>query len=145
MLSPIDGIIANRIAEPGIYVEDGWPLMAVVPIHDIWIIANFKETQVEKIKVGQKVNITFDAFKEKPLTGKVQSIAPASSASFSLLPPQNASGNFVKVVQRVPVKITFEVPDEMLGRIVPGLSAVVSVNTDTSLKNSKSSTKISSR
>ena len=145
VLSPIDGIIANRIAEPGIYVEDGWPLMAVVPIHDIWIIANFKETQVEKIKVGQKVNITFDAFKEKPLTGKVQSMAPASSASFSLLPPQNASGNFVKVVQRVPVKITFEVPDEMLGRIVPGLSAVVSVNTDTSLKNSKSSTKISSR
>ena len=145
VISPIDGIIANRIAEPGIYVEDGWPLMAVVPIHDIWIIANFKETQVEKIKVGQRVNITFDAFKHNPIIGKVHSIAPASSASFSLLPPQNASGNFVKVVQRIPIKITFKIPDEMIGRIVPGLSAYVSIETDSSKKEIKSSTKLSSR
>ena len=145
VISPIDGIIANRIAEPGIYVEDGWPLMAVVPIHDIWIIANFKETQVEKIKVGQRVNITFDAFKHNPIIGKVHSIAPASSASFSLLPPQNASGNFVKVVQRIPIKITFKIPDEMMGRIVPGLSAYVSIETDSSKKEIKSSTKLSSR
>ena len=145
VISPIDGIIANRIAEPGIYVEDGWPLMAVVPIHDIWIIANFKETQVEKIKVGQRVNITFDAFKHNPIIGKVHSLAPASSASFSLLPPQNASGNFVKVVQRIPIKITFKIPDEMMGRIVPGLSAYVSIETDSSKKEIKSSTKLSSR
>ena len=145
VISPIDGIIANRIAEPGIYVEDGWPLMAVVPIHDIWIIANFKETQVEKIKVGQRVNITFDAFKHNPIIGKVHSLAPASSASFSLLPPQNASGNFVKVVQRIPIKITFKIPDEMIGRIVPGLSAYVSIETDSSKKEIKSSTKLSSR
>ena len=145
VISPVDGIIANRIAEPGIYVEDGWPLMAVVPIHDIWIIANFKETQVEKIKVGQRVNITFDAFKHNPIIGKVHSIAPASSASFSLLPPQNASGNFVKVVQRIPIKITFKIPDEMIGRIVPGLSAYVSIETDSSKKEIKSSTKLSSR
>ena len=134
VISPIDGIIANRIAEPGIYVEDGWPLMAVVPINDIWIIANFKET-----------NITFDAFKHNPIIGKVHSIAPASSASFSLLPPQNASGNFVKVVQRIPIKITFKIPDNMMGRIVPGLSAYVSVETDSSKKEVKSSTKLSSR
>ena len=145
VISPIDGIIANRIAEPGVYVEDGWPLMAVVPIHDIWIIANFKETQVENIKVGQRVNITFDAFKHNPIIGKVHSIAPASSASFSLLPPQNASGNFVKVVQRIPIKITFKIPDDMMGRIVPGLSAYVSVETDSSKKEVKSSTKLSSR
>ena len=145
VISPIDGIIANRIAEPGIYVEDGWPLMAVVPINDIWIIANFKETQVEKIKVGQRVNITFDAFKHNPIIGKVHSIAPASSASFSLLPPQNASGNFVKVVQRIPIKITFKIPDEMMGRIVPGLSAYVSIETDSAKKEIKSSTKLSSR
>ena len=125
--APIDGVIANRIAEPGIYVEDGWPLMAIVPIHDIWIIANYKETQVEKIKVGQKVQLYFDAFKNTPIVGKVHSISPASSASFSLLPPQNASGNFVKVVQRVPIKITFQTPKNMLGRIVPGLSVYVSV------------------
>ena len=145
VISPIDGIIANRIAEPGVYVEDGWPLMAVVPIHDIWIIANFKETQVENIKVGQRVNITFDAFKHNHIIGKVHSIAPASSASFSLLPPQNASGNFVKVVQRIPIKITFKIPDDMMGRIVPGLSAYVSVETDSSKKEVKSSTKLSSR
>ena len=127
--APIDGVIANRIAEPGIYVEDGWPLMAIVPIHDIWIIANYKETQVEDIKVGQKVKLHFDAFRNNTITGVVHSIAPASSASFSLLPPQNASGNFVKVVQRVPVKITFQTPKNMLGRIVPGLSVYVSIET----------------
>ena len=127
--APIDGVIANRIAEPGIYVEDGWPLMAIVPIHDIWIIANYKETQVEDIKVGQKVKLHFDAFRKNIITGVVHSIAPASSASFSLLPPQNASGNFVKVVQRVPVKITFQTPKNMLGRIVPGLSVYVSIET----------------
>ena len=127
--APIDGVIANRIAEPGIYVEDGWPLMAIVPVHDIWIIANYKETQVEDIKVGQKVKLYFDAFRKNTITGVVHSIAPASSASFSLLPPQNASGNFVKVVQRVPVKITFQTPKNMLGRIVPGLSVYVSIET----------------
>lgn len=127
------------------YVEDGWPLMAVVPIHDIWIIANFKETQVENIQVGQKVSITFDAFKHNPIFGRVHSIAPASSASFSLLPPQNASGNFVKVVQRVPVKITFDIPNEMMGRIVPGLSALVSVETNTYAKLERNDTTISSR
>jgi membrane fusion protein (multidrug efflux system) len=127
--APIDGVIANRIAEPGIYVEDGWPLMAIVPIHDIWIIANYKETQVENIKVGQKVKLHFDAFPNNTIIGNVHSIAPASSASFSLLPPQNASGNFVKVVQRVPVKITFKTPKNMVGRIVPGLSVYVSIET----------------
>jgi len=127
--APLDGVIANRIAEPGIYVEDGWPLMAIVPIHDIWVIANYKETQVKDIKVGQKVKLRFDAFKQNIIIGEVHSIAPASSASFSLLPPQNASGNFVKVVQRVPVKITFKTPKNMLGRIVPGLSVYVSIET----------------
>ena len=127
--SPINGVVANRIAEPGIYVEDGWPLMAIVPTHDIWIMANYKETQVENIKVGQKVKLAFDAFEDAPIIGQVHSISPASSASFSLLPPQNASGNFVKVVQRVPVKITFDIPEKLFGRIVPGLSVVVSIDT----------------
>jgi len=127
--APIDGVVANRIAEPGLYVEDGWPLMALVPVHDIWVIANYKETQVENIKVGQKAKLHFDAFKNDPIIGEVHSISPASSASFSLLPPQNASGNFVKVVQRVPIKITFDIPKNMLGRIVPGLSVYVSIET----------------
>lgn len=127
--APINGVIANRIAEPGLYVEDGWPLMAIVPIHDIWVRANYKETQVEDIEVGQKAKLHFDAFKNSPIIGQVHSISPASSASFSLLPPQNASGNFVKVVQRVPVKITFDIPKNMLGRIVPGLSVYVSIET----------------
>ena len=127
--APINGVVANRIAEPGLYVEDGWPLMALVPVHDIWVMANYKETQVENIKVGQKAKLHFDAFKNNPIIGEVHSISPASSASFSLLPPQNASGNFVKVVQRVPIKITFDIPENMIGRIVPGLSVYVSIET----------------
>ena len=127
--APINGVVANRIAEPGLYVEDGWPLMALVPVHDIWVMANYKETQVENIKVGQKAKLHFDAFKNSPIIGEVHSISPASSASFSLLPPQNASGNFVKVVQRVPIKITFDIPENMIGRIVPGLSVYVSIET----------------
>ena len=125
--APIDGVVANRIAEPGLYVEDGWPLMAIVPVHDIWVIANYKETQVENIKVGQKAKLHFDAFKNNPIIGEVHSISPASSASFSLLPPQNASGNFVKVVQRIPIKIKIDIPSKLIGKIIPGLSARVKV------------------
>jgi membrane fusion protein (multidrug efflux system) len=127
--SPIDGIIANRIVEPGVYMKKGWPLMSVVPIKDVWIIANFKETQIKNIKVGQKANIVIDAFSDINIKGKVLSLSPASASSFSLIPPQNASGNFVKVVQRIPVKITMQLPLSLVGKIIPGLSAKVKVYT----------------
>ena len=127
--APIDGIIANRIVEPGVYMKKGWPLMSIVPLKDIWVIANFKETQIKNIEVGQKVKIKVDAYSEMDIIGKVLSISPASASSFSIIPPQNASGNFVKVVQRIPVKITFKVPKKYYGKVVPGLSVVAKVIT----------------
>ena len=108
-------------------MKKGWPLMSIVPTKDVWIIANFKETQIKDIEVGQKVIIQIDAFANMKLEGKVLSFSPASASSFSLIPPQNASGNFVKVVQRIPVKITMELPSDYLGKIVPGMSAKVKV------------------
>ena len=125
--APIDGTIANRVVEPGVYMKKGWPLMSIVPTKDVWIIANFKETQIENIKMGQKVAIQIDAFTELKLEGKVLSFSPASASSFSLIPPQNASGNFVKVVQRIPVKIVMNLPSNYMGKIVPGMSAKVKV------------------
>tara|TARA_Y100000589_G_scaffold329448_1_gene376036 strand:- start:168 stop:1265 length:1098 start_codon:yes stop_codon:yes gene_type:complete len=125
--APIDGTIANRIVEPGVYMKKGWPLMSVVPTKDVWVIANFKETQISNIKVGQKAIIQVDAFSNYKLEGRVLSFSPASASSFSLIPPQNASGNFVKVVQRIPVKITMELPDNLAGKIIPGMSAKIKV------------------
>lgn len=127
ILSPISGIIANRIVEPGVYMKKGWPLMSVVPTKDVWVIANFKETQLKNIKANHEAIIYTDAYPKVKIKGKVLSISPASASSFSILPPQNASGNFVKVVQRVPIKITMEVPLELLGKILPGMSVVVKV------------------
>ena len=127
--APIDGIIANRIVEPGVYMEDGWPLMSIVPVKDIWVVSNYKETQMKEIRVGQNVFIYSDTFKDQIIKGKVLSISPASASSFSLLPPQNASGNFVKVVQRVPVKISIDLPKEFIGRLVPGMSVISKIDT----------------
>ncbi len=129
--APIEGFIANQTVEPGFYIEEGWPMMAVVPLDSIWVTANFKETQLERLRIGQEVRIEVDAFPDHPILGHILSFAPASAASFSLLPPQNASGNFVKVVQRVPVKIRFETPQVLANRIVPGMSVVVAVDTRT--------------
>lgn len=127
--APVAGVIGNLRVEPGMYTKAGWPMMAVVPLYDTYIIANFKETQLARLRIGQEVRIEVDAFPGVPLIGRLDSLAPASAAEFSLLPPQNATGNFVKVVQRVPVKITYEVPEALAGRVVPGMSVVVTVDT----------------
>ncbi len=125
--SPINGIIANRVVEPGVYMKNGWPMMSVVPVEDVWVIANFKETQVNNIRVGQDVIVIVDAYSNFEIKGKILSMSPASASSFSLIPPQNASGNFIKVVQRIPVKITIDIPQSLKGKIVPGLSTYVKV------------------
>ena len=125
--SPIDGIIANRIVEPGVYMKKGWPLMSVVPTKEVWIIANFKETQIKNIQVGQEAEVIVDAFSSTKIKGKVLSFSPASASSFSLIPPQNASGNFVKVVQRIPIKITMTLPEDLIGKVIPGMSAKIKV------------------
>ncbi|HEY0954160.1 MAG TPA: HlyD family secretion protein [Roseateles sp.] len=126
-----DGRIGKRTVEVGQRVQPGQQLAAIVE-PETWIVANFKETQLARMKPGQKVHVHIDAFPGQDLVAKVDSFAPASGASFALLPPDNATGNFTKIVQRVPVKLVFE-PDslkalgEQAGRIVPGLSVQVEV------------------
>lgn len=108
--SPVNGIVSQKSVEPGQYMQPGQMLMAVVPLNDTWVVANFKETQIEHMSVGQKADIDIDTYPGIVLHGYVQSIGAATGAQFSLLPPQNATGNFVKVVQRIPVKIIVHRP-----------------------------------
>jgi len=124
--APFDGVVANRAVAPGEYVGPGTNLLALVPVQLSFITANFKETQISDIHPGQKVDIEVDAFKGKTFEGKVQSVAPASGAEFSLLPPDNATGNFTKITQRIPVKIVL--PDDLSKILKPGMSVAVSAD-----------------
>ena len=130
VFAPQDGAISNRKVEPGMYLEAGWPMMSLVPLQKTWVIANFKETQLENVRPGQPALIEIDAYPNHPVTGRVDSIAPASAAEFSLLPPQNTTGNFVKVVQRIPVRILYDLPSTLQGRVVPGMSVVITIDTN---------------
>jgi len=105
--SPSDGYVTKKSIEIGNQIQAGQPLMAIVSLDDIYVTANYKETQLEKIRPGQKVKIRVDTFSGKEFHGKVDSIMAGTGAAFSLFPPENATGNYVKVVQRVPVKILF--------------------------------------
>ena len=128
VVSPVNGTVGSKTVEAGQRLQPGQPLLAVVE-PDIWVVANYKETQLDHMREGQAVEIKLDSFPDKVFHGHLQSISPASGAQFSLLPPDNATGNFVKIVQRVPVKIIFDA-DSIRGyekRIAPGLSAVVTV------------------
>jgi membrane fusion protein (multidrug efflux system) len=128
IIAPAAGRVGRKTVEVGNRVQAGTPLMAIVN-NDYWIVANFKETQLEDIKPGEEVEIKLDAFPHHTFKGRVDSISPASGAQFALLPPDNATGNFTKIVQRVPVKIVFD-QESIKGyesRITPGMSAEVSV------------------
>lgn len=127
--APVDGVVGNRKALIGRYVTPGTALLDLVPVQDVWIVANFKETQIKRIRVGQAVHITVDGYPGSALAGIVDSFAPGSGAAFSLIPPDSATGNFVRVVQRVPVKITLK-ENPLKGLLVPGLSARVTVLPD---------------
>lgn len=129
--APIDGVIGNRAVQVGAYVEPGTRLAALVPLGNVHVDANFKETDLAEIRPGQDVRLEVDAFAGREVKGVVESVAPASGAVFSLLPPENATGNFTKIVQRVPVRIA--VADEVLrqGILRPGLSVVAEVDTRT--------------
>jgi membrane fusion protein (multidrug efflux system) len=124
--APVGGVVGNRQVRIGRLVTPGVALLDIVPVNDVWVVANFKETQLEHISPGQHVRITVDGYPDAVLEGVVDSFAPGSGAAFSLLPPDNATGNFVRVVQRVPVKIRLA-NNPLPGRIVPGLSARVEV------------------
>ncbi len=126
--APVDGVIGNRAARVGLYVRPGQLLLAVVPLATVWIDANFKETQIGAMAIGHTARIQVDAFPGVELTGRVTGFSPASGAKFSLLPPENATGNFTKVVQRLPVRIVLPADNPLAGRLSPGLSVVVHVD-----------------
>ena len=125
--APVSGVVGNRQVRIGRLVSPGVSLLDIVPVHDLWIVANFKETQVEGIRPRQRVRITIDGYPNETFVGVVDSFAPGSGSAFSLLPTDNATGNFVRVVQRVPVKIRFA-SNPSPARLVPGLSARVEID-----------------
>ncbi|HJW31628.1 MAG TPA: HlyD family secretion protein, partial [Saprospiraceae bacterium] len=123
--APFDGIVSKKSIEAGQYLQAGAPVCSVVDYGHLWVSANFKETQIEDIRPGQEVKIKVDAFPHAKLTGTVESFGGATGAKFSLLPPDNATGNFVKITQRVPVRIAItSYPKELTGLLLPGLSAI---------------------
>jgi membrane fusion protein (multidrug efflux system) len=125
--APRDGYITRKSVEPGINVQAGQPLMALVPLQDAWIVANYKEGQLAYIRPGQKVEFTVDAYPARTFTGRVDSIMAGTGAAFSLLPPENATGNYVKVVQRVPVKIIIDSNSDPEHLLRVGMSVVPTV------------------
>lgn len=127
--APIDGVIGNRAVKVGDFMQTGQRFASLVPLDDVYIDANFKETQLTRLRPGQPVEVSVDALPEHDIEGRVASMSPASGSVFSLLPPDNATGNFTKIVQRIPVRI--KVPAEVANRklLRPGMSVVVKVNT----------------
>jgi membrane fusion protein (multidrug efflux system) len=123
--APAKGVVARRNVEVGQLVDPARPLLAIVPLDDVWVVANFKEDQLRDMKPGAKAVIEVDAFSGEKIPAHVDSLAGGTGSRFALLPPDNASGNFVKVVQRLPVLLRFDAPPPFALR--PGMSAVVRV------------------
>ncbi|GLS19326.1 multidrug resistance protein [Labrys miyagiensis] len=130
IVSPADGLVGQRQVRPGQFVNIGTQVIAVVPLPNIWVTANYKETQMTNVRLGQSAKVTVDAFPDLVLTGHVEAWSPGTGSTFALLPPDNATGNFTKVVQRVPVKIVLD-SNPALGTLVrPGMSVVATIDTD---------------
>jgi membrane fusion protein, multidrug efflux system len=125
----IDGTVGARTLRVGQFVQAGTQLMEIVPLRDTYVVANFKETQLTHMHPGQAVHLSVDAFPGERLSGHVDSLAPASGLEFALLPPDNATGNFTKIVQRVPIKVVLDEPWQLAGRLRPGMSVDVAVDT----------------
>jgi membrane fusion protein, multidrug efflux system len=126
--SPIDGVVGNRSARAGAYATIGAQLLAIVPARGLWVDANFKESQLAQIREGQSAEVVADVLPGVSFRGRVASLAPATGAQFSVIPPENATGNFTKIIQRVPVRIELEGADAELGKLRPGLSVAVHVD-----------------
>src|SRR5246500_534915 len=127
--APFDGVVGDRQVQPNDYVNIGSNLINVVPLPNVYIIANYKETQLTRVRPGQSVEVTVDSFPNERLHGRVERISPASGSHFAPLPPCNATGNFTKVVQRVPVRIVLDKGQPLLERLLPGMSVVTSIDT----------------
>ncbi len=128
--APVDGVVGNRQVEPGDFVQPGTRLLTIVPGGGLYVTANFKETQTSRMAVGQRATIKVDALPDQAFTGRVESFSPASGSQFSLLPFEPATGNFTKIVQRVPVRIRIDPGQKGLDRLRPGLSTTVKVKLD---------------
>ena len=129
IVSPIDGVIGNRTLRVGQFVQAGTQLMSIVPAEGVYVVANFKETQLTHVRAGQQVEIEIDTFPGQVVHGHVDSIAPASGQEFALLPPDNATGNFTKIVQRIPVKIALDAETAPAIELRPGMSVIPTIAT----------------
>ena len=127
--APFEGTVSVRTEQIGQFVQPGTQLMAIVPLHAVYITANYMETQLTHVQAGQPVTIAVDTFPGTVVHGYVDSVAPASGQQFALLPPDNATGNFTKIVQRIPVKIALDEADPLAGRLRPGMSVEPTINT----------------
>ena len=127
IIAPRDGLASKKSVITGQMLSLGQPVVQIVPIDDVWVTANFKETQLNKMRAGQSATVSVDAYPGLKLSGSVQSFSGATGARFSLLPPENATGNFTKVVQRIPVRIHLEAPQDRPLR--PGMSVEVTIDT----------------
>jgi membrane fusion protein, multidrug efflux system len=125
--APMDGVVARKSVEVGQMVQPGQPLMTVVPLGDVWVTANLKETQTRDLHPGAPVEVEVDAYPGHVFHGRLQSISPATGARFSLLPPDNATGNYTKVVQRIPVRVRFDGGRDAAHPLRPGMSATVRI------------------
>jgi membrane fusion protein (multidrug efflux system) len=131
ILAPVSGMVSERDVRNGQYVHAGSQVISVVPLDNVWVLGNYKETQLTHVAIGQRAEIRVDTFPGVVITAMVDSIAPASGAQFSLLPPDNATGNFTKVVQRIPVKLRIAPDNPLAGRLRPGMSVIATILTDT--------------
>ena len=127
--APATGVVSKKAVELGQLVQPGQPLMTVVPLEDVWVTANLKETESADVTPGDSADVTVDAYKGVHFRGHVESLSPATGAKFSLLPPDNATGNFTKVVQRIPVRIHLDSPVDPAHMLRPGMSVVATIKT----------------
>jgi membrane fusion protein, multidrug efflux system len=129
VIAPSNGVVSKKTVELGQLVQPGQPLMSVVPLEDVWVTANLKETETADVTPGDSADVTVDAYKGVHFRGHVESLAPATGAKFSLLPPDNATGNFTKVVQRIPVRIHLDSAPDPMHPLRPGMSVVATITT----------------
>ncbi|ADH89968.1 secretion protein HlyD family protein [Ancylobacter novellus DSM 506] len=129
IVAPFDGVVGQRQVQLGDYVTTGGNLISVVPLPQVYVIANYKETQLTHVEAGQPVEVTVDTFPDEVLKGRVERISPASGSQFALLPPDNATGNFTKVVQRIPVRVALDPGQPLLDHLRPGMSVVTRIDT----------------
>jgi len=141
IVAPVDGMVSQRLVRAGQYLSVGTQVISLVPLPNVWVIANYKETQMTNIRIGQKARVTVDAFPGKVLHGQVDGWSPASGAEFALLPPDNATGNFTKVVQRIPVKIVLDHDPSLADLLRPGMSVIATIDTSSKLPDPGVSTK----